>query len=87
MEISIKQIMSSEAYELNKIIIKNETNYGDPTKNYFPDRTVFQHLTLEPEQIKDAKQKWRKGMRERWGTTWTKRSASKKYGEFHNRMN
>jgi len=86
-EISFNEIMNSEAYSMQKTIINNEINCGDPKKEYFPDRKVFEKLTLEPEMLKDAKKKWRKQMKERWGDTWTKRSASRKYGEFHNRMN
>lgn len=87
MELNIKQIMESEAYERNKIIINNEINYGDPTKNYLPNRKEFEHLILEPDQTREAKKKWRNQCIQHWGTTWTKRSASRRHGEFHNRMN
>lgn len=85
MEISFKEMMESDGYSKQRIIVNNEVNYGG--REYFPDRRVFKHLPSEISELEDKKKKWRKKMRERWGPSWTKRSASRKHGEFHNRMN
>lgn len=93
-EISFKQIMESEAYSAQKTIIQNEINWGDRNKSYFVERDLkkpnakeFERLVSEEEPLANLKKKWKEGCRRKWGETWTKRSASRKHGEFHNRMN
>lgn len=93
-EISFRDILESEAYSKQKTILSNEVNFGDKNSKYFVERDhkfphakEFKHQVAEIEKLVQMKKEWKEKMRKRWGDTWTKRKASRKYGEFHNRMN
>lgn len=93
-EMSFKSILESEAYSKQKTLVQNELNAGDKEGRYFvtrdfkaPHAKEFKHQVAELEKLAEMKKAWKKRMIERWGSTWSKRTASRKYGEFHNRMN
>lgn len=93
-EMSFKSILESEAYSKQKTLVQNELNAGDKEGRYFvardfkaPHAKEFKHQVAELEKIPDMKKQWKEACRKKWGETWSKRTASRKYGEFHNRMN
>lgn len=82
-----REMMESSSYNVQTAIINREVNFGDPFDEYIPDYMVFVKSPEERVLADNLKARWRINMRKKWGESWTKHSASRKHGEFHNRMN
>jgi hypothetical protein len=68
--------------------VRREINIKqDPNNEYFPRYIIFEKTEPEKGLLIGLRERWREAMRKKWGATWTKRSASRSYGEFPNRMN
>lgn len=57
MEPTFNNILTSEAYEKQKESVQKSINWGDPKKEYFPDRSVFKKTMQEKMKLYNLKKK------------------------------
>lgn len=57
MEPGFTKILMSNSYEKQKEVVRKSINWGDPKKEYFPDRSVFKKTKQEKEKLLTLKRK------------------------------
>lgn len=56
-EITFKQILESDSYGTQKERLQKDINWGDPKKEYFPDRSIFKKTMAEKVKLQNLKKK------------------------------
>lgn len=79
MEITVRQLIETEAYNIQKAIIQREVNFGDPKREYFADQRVFKKSKEEIVLLANLKHKWLKEMRRKYPDFVKRKSTKKEY--------
>lgn len=75
MEITVKEILESNEYQVQRGIIQREVNWG--ALEYAVNQKVFKKTDNEKDRLKYLKRKWLSNMRKKF-TDFTRKSAGKK---------